>query len=210
VFDYSNGVLHNRASIAPDGGVNFQPRHLDFHPTRPWVFLSLERQNKLQVYRMSNEGSLGALPLFTKNSLADPSRKTSRQNAGTVHVHPNGKLVYQANRSAIASANGKAADAGGENSIAVYSIDDKTGEPTLIQNADTQGAEPRTFTLDPSAKLLIAANQTALYSEAGKNTVPASLVVFRVRSDGKLDFAGKYDIETKGGSLFWMGVVSLP
>jgi hypothetical protein len=42
-------------------------------------------------------------------------------------------------------------------------------------------------------------------------TVPASLAVYKVRDDGKLDFVRKYDVETSGvNSLFWMGLVSLP
>ena len=97
---------------------------------------------------------------------------------------------------------------GGENSIAVYAINQKTGEPTLLQNADTRGAEPRTFALDPSAQVLVAGNQTAI--SAGSKTIPASLAVFRVRTDGKLDFVRKYDVDTSGGSLFWMGIVPLP
>jgi len=52
VFDYVDGRLTDRASIAPNGGINFQPRDLDFHPSQPWVFLSLERQNELQMYRL--------------------------------------------------------------------------------------------------------------------------------------------------------------
>ena len=44
VFGYHDGVLSRRQSIAPNGGFNFQPRHLDFHPNQPWVFVSLERQ----------------------------------------------------------------------------------------------------------------------------------------------------------------------
>jgi 6-phosphogluconolactonase len=40
--------------------------------------------------------------------------------------------------------------------------------------------------------------------------VPASLAVFRVRTDGKLDFVRKYDVETdRGKNLFWMGLVSV-
>ena len=35
VFGYHDGVLSNRLSIAPNGGFNFQPRHLDFHPPSP-------------------------------------------------------------------------------------------------------------------------------------------------------------------------------
>ncbi len=212
VFSYADGVLKNRASIAPNGGINFQPRHLDFHPVQPWVFVSLERQSKLQVYRMTNDESLAALPLFSKDSLADPTRKALRQNAGTVHIHPNGRFVYQANRSAAVDASGRPIDGGGENSIAVYAINGQSGEPTLIQNADTHGAEPRTFALDPSARMLVAANQTAIFTGSGSEAkmIPASLAVFRVRRDGKLDFVRTYDIHTTMGSLFWMGILALP
>jgi len=208
VFSYMDGVLKNLASIAPNGGVNFQPRHMDFHPSQPWVFLSLERQTELQVYHMTKDGSLDALPLFTKDSIANPANKAPGQNSGTVHVHPNGRFVYQATRSAGSDANGKPILGGGENSIAVYAINQQTGEPTLLQNADTRGAEPRTFALDPSARMLVAANQTAV--SAGSKTIPASLAVFRVRNDGKLDYVRKYDVDTSGGSLFWTGIVPLP
>ena len=184
VFGYRNGALTNRASIAPNRGFGFQPRHLDFHPSENWVFVSLERQNQLQVYRKRADGSLDAEPLFTKNSLA--SAEGSGQAAGTVHVHPNGRFVYQANRS------GRAA---GENSIAVYAIDPSTGEPRLIQSAATRGLEPRTFALDPGGRILAAANQ---------NT--RDLALFRVQPDGKLDFVRKYDAALGGGTLFWMGI----
>ena len=212
VFGYADGVLMNRASIAPNGGVDFQPRHLDFHPSRPWVFVSLERQSKLQVYEKTKDGSLAAKPLFTKDSVQDPSRKSLRQNAGTIHMHPNGRFVYQANRSAIPGANGTPSGAGGENSIAVYAINQETGEPTLIQSAETRGAEPRTFALDAGARILVAGNQTAISTGSGPDakTIPASLAVFRVRDDGKLDFVRKYDVDTNTGSLFWMGIVPLP
>jgi 6-phosphogluconolactonase len=212
VFSYVDGVLKDRASIAPNGGANFQPRHLDFHPSQPWVFVSLERQSKLEVYLMTKEGSLGAVPLFTKDSIADSTRKALRQNAGTIHIHPNGRFVYQANRSTVSDEAGKSIYGAGENSIAVYAINAQTGEPTLIQSADTRGAEPRTFALDPSARILVAANQTAIYerSVATPRTIPASLAVFRIRNDGKLDFVRKYDVDTSNGSLFWMGIVPLP
>ena len=191
VFDYADGILKNRASIAPDGGVNFQPRHLDFHPSKPWVFVSLERQSKLQVYQMK-DGSLGATPLFTRDSLAAATPRGSRQAAGTIHMHPNGRFVYQANRSGIAE--------GSENSIAVYAINQQTGEPTLIQSADTHGTSPRTFALDPNARVLVAGNQSGV----------ANLALFRIGNDGKLDFVRKYDVDSNSGSLFWMGIVPLP
>ncbi len=47
VFNYKDGVLTNEVSIAPNGGKEFGPRHLDFHPTKPWMYVSIETQNKM-------------------------------------------------------------------------------------------------------------------------------------------------------------------
>jgi len=210
VFGYDNGTLTNRASVAPGGGFDFQPRHLDFHPSKPWVFVSLERQNRLQVYRKLPDGILSA-PLFTKDSVTAPEHVVTAQAAGTVHVHPNGRFVYQANRANGTTAfQGKNVFAGGENSIAVYAIDQDTGEPTLIQNIDTRGMRPRTFALDPAGRVLVAANQEPFLVREGAlvRTVPASLAVFRVGADGKLDFVRTYDVAaSKSRNMLWMGIV---
>ena len=214
VFGYHDGVLTNRASIAPGGGFNFQPRHLEFDPPHPWIFVSLERQNKLQVYEKRSDGTLSPGPLFIKETLAEPGRVRPGQAVGTLHMHPGGKFLYVANRaSGATNFEGKPVFVGGENSIAVFSINETTGEPTLIQDADTRGMHPRTFTLDSSGRILIAANLAALAVRDGTQVhqVPANLAVFRIRTDGKLDFIRKYDIETTPGkSLFWAGLVSLP
>jgi 6-phosphogluconolactonase (cycloisomerase 2 family) len=213
IFGYDDGALTNRVSIAPHGGFNFQSRHLDFHPSGKWIFLSLERQNKLQVYERQKDGTLSRNPLFSKDTLAEPSNVRPGQELGTIHVHPNGRFVYLANRaSGTQNVDGKQVFVGGENSIAVFSISKDTGEPTLIQNADTRGIHARTFALDPSGKILVAANmmQLPVRDERGVSTVPASLAVFRVRDDGKLDFVRKYDVDVGGSTMFWMGIVGLP
>lgn len=212
IYSYSNGELKNLASIAPNGGVNFQPRHLDFHPSKPWVYVSLERQSKLQVYHMAANGSLDPPPLFTVDSPANVGRTTARQNAGTLHVDAAGKFIYQANRAAAPDKNGRPVIGDGENSIAVYAIDQQTGEPKRIQNADTHGAEPRTFALDASGRILVAGNQSAAYPDSSANAkmISASLALFRVGGDGKLSFVRAYDVDNKPGPLFWMGMIPLP
>ena len=61
--------------------------------------------------------------------------------------------------------------------------------------------------------LLVAGNQVPFSVRRGSNvtTVPASVAVYRVRDDGKLDFIRKYDVEaTNSRSLFWIGLVALP
>ena len=213
IFDYNDGVLTNRLSIAPGGGFNFQSRHLDFHPSRPWLFLSLERQNKLDVFERLKDGTLSRSPLFSKDTLSDPSNVRPGQALGTIHVHPNGRFVYLANRaSGTTDFQGKSVFIRGENSIAVFSINQDTGEPTLIQNTDTRGIHTRTFNLDPSGRILVAANMIELpvRDVKGVMTVPASLAVFRVRSDGKLDFVRKYNVAVGTKNMFWMGIIALP
>jgi len=41
------------------------------------------------------------------------------------------------------------------------------------------------------------------------NTLPAALSVYRIGSDGKLDFARKYDVDTGKVMQFWSGMVTL-
>jgi 6-phosphogluconolactonase len=213
LFSYKDGLLANRLSIAPGGGFNFQVRHLDFHPTRPWVFVTLERQDKLEVFEKLKDGTLSGNPLFAKDTLADPGNVRPGQALGTIHMHPNGRFVYVANRaSGTVDFEGKPVFAAGENNIAVFAINQESGEPTLIQNVETRGIHVRTFALDPSGKILVAGNmmQMSVRDNSGVATVPASLAVFRVRSDGKLDFTRKYDLNVGSRNLFWMGIVPLP
>jgi 6-phosphogluconolactonase len=214
IFDYNDGLLANRAAIAPGGGFNFQPRHLDFHPTQPWIFLTLERQNKIEVYRKLSDGTPSPEPRFISETLADPAHVRPTQVAGTLHMHPSGKFVYVANRAtSTTDFKGNYVFGGGENTIAVFAINQATGEPTLIQKIDTRGMSARTFSLDPSGRILVAANQVPFLVRDGSNvrTVPASLVSFRVRDDGKLEFAHKYDVEAGDGkTLFWAGIIPLP
>jgi 6-phosphogluconolactonase len=211
-FAFDNGVLSNLGSIAPGDGLGFGPRHLDFHPTKPWVFISIERQNKLYVYGLNPDSGLDRNPMFVKETLSDPNTE-ARQGAGTIHVHPNGKLVYLTNRaSAVTDFQGTKIFAGGENSVAAFFIDQTTGEPRLIQNIDGRGIQLRTFGIDPSGRILIAASIMPLPVREGNNTgtLTAGLTVFRIGRDGRLEFVRKYDVDTGGRQQFWSGMVTLP
>ncbi len=208
VFDFRDGVLTNEVSIAPGGGYGFGPRHLDFHPTRPWVYVSLERQNQLDMFELK-DGALAAAPRFRKDALADPGTR-HRQLVGTVHVHPNGRTVYVANRSSeTVEFAGQRVFAGGENSLAVYTIDQATGEPNLIQHVDTHGIHPRTFHIDPTGRLLVVAHIMGLHVRDGDTIrdVPTRLSLFRIASDGRLDFVRAYDIEVGEHTMWWMGMI---
>ena len=205
LFRYRDGKLENAASIAPAQGREFRSRHLDFHPTRPWVFLTIESQNHLQVYARTNEDMLSAGPLFDKSTLASGEGVSPGQTTSTIHVHPDGRSVYVANRNT-------ARVTGGVNDIAVFRIDQGTGEPSLIQNIDTRGVTPRTFSLDPTGRLLVVGNQTTVDAGdgGGAKPIPANLAVFRIQIDGRLEFARRYDVAVGRKPLWWTGLVGLP
>jgi 6-phosphogluconolactonase len=208
VFDFHDGVLRNEVSVAPGGGYGFGPRHLDFHPTKPWVYVSLERQDQLDMFELT-DGGLSPTPRFRKDALADPATP-HRQVVGTVHVHPNGRTVYVANRaSETVDFSGQRVFGGGENSLAVYAIDPATGEPNVIQHVDTRGIHPRTFHIDPSGRLLVVAHIMGLKVRDGDaiRDVPARLSLFRIAADGRLDFARAYDIDVGERTMWWMGMV---
>jgi 6-phosphogluconolactonase (cycloisomerase 2 family) len=211
VFEYKDGVLTNEVSIAPNGGKEFGPRHLDFHPTKPWMYVSIETQNKMYLFRM-DDGRINPDIAYRAETLAEPNNIRARQAAGTVHVHPNGRFVYGANRAeATTEFQGKPVFKGGENSIVVYSIDQSTGEPTPIQHIETQKIHPRTFHIDPSGRLLVAQHNLPVNVRDGDaiKTVPAGLSAFRIGDDGKLIFVRTYDVDVGDKTMFWMGMVPL-
>jgi 6-phosphogluconolactonase len=211
VFDYNNGVLSNEVSIAPNGGKEYGPRHLDFHPTQPWMYVSIETQNKMHMHRMEGGKPLPAV-VYSKETLAEPSNIRARQAASAVHVHPNGRFLYGSNRAQdLIEVEGKKVFKGGENSIVVYSIDQTSGEPAQIQNIETRKIHPRTFHIDPSGRMLVAQHNLPVPVRDGSSVkvAPAGLSVFRIGNDGKLEFVRAYDVDVGGKLMFWMGMVPL-
>ncbi|TMJ15689.1 MAG: lactonase family protein [Alphaproteobacteria bacterium] len=211
-FSFKDGVLTNLAAVQPADGMNFGPRHLDFHPTQPWVYVSIESQNKLHGYKLDPATGLSREPLFVKETLSDP-KTNLRQAAGPIHVHPNGRFVYLTNRAFwLTDFEGRKVFAGGENSVAVFTIDQTTGEPTLIQNADGHANYLRTFGIDQDGKILLTASVWPMPVREGNGVtmMPAAISMFAIGSDGKLEFVRKYDIDaSEQKQQFWAGMVTL-
>lgn len=120
------------------------PRHLAFHPTRPYAFVINEIASTLSTFALDPE--TGA-PREVGNVSTLPANYVGRNSTADVRVHPNGRFVYGTNR--------------GHDSIAIFAVDESTGQLTPLGHVSTQGAVPRNLNLTPDGRLLLAANQNS-------------------------------------------------
>lgn len=153
-------LLPDRMRAQPGAG----PRHLAFHPTKPFVYVNGELDSTINVFRF--DADTGTHEKLQTLSTLPAGEYPGNSTAETV-VHPSGKFVYVSNR--------------GHDSIAIFAIDPKTGTLTAVGYESTQGRTPRNFNIDPSGKWLLAANQ-------GSGTV----VVFAIDAEtGRLRATGQ-------------------
>lgn len=117
------------------------PRHIDFHPTKPYVYLIQELTGFVVAYKYDN-GKLTPI----QELAAHPDDYKGTIGSADIHVSPDGKFVYASNRAA-------------ENTIAIFAIDQATGQLTSKGFVSTSGKAPRNFVIDPTGKFLLVGNQ---------------------------------------------------
>lgn len=243
VFSFSSGVLTPRQTITFPPGIG--PRHLDFHPTKPWIYVAAERGSRLITYSFQN-GML--TESFNQTSLAVAADATlPNQRAGEIKVDSSGQYLWVTNRNLATVADpGDSAEAGadaagplgeagadaalveagsqeagaqdagavrvfagGENNIALFSIDPTTGEPTFVDATEAHGFEPRSFAVDASRQFLIVGNQRGMLVRQGSTLTrfATNLSVFRLAADGRPSFRKSY--ERTAGDVLWVGSSAL-
>ena len=126
-------------------------------------------------------------------------------------MHPtNGRTLYVANGGRGTEVfQGERVANGTENTTVVFAIDPQTGEPTLVQTIDTHSIAVRTMALRPDGRTLIAANTSSgsIRTQGRLETVPAALTLYDIEDDGTLTFKSKLDVDTRGETMSWCGVV---
>ncbi|MFN7139076.1 MAG: lactonase family protein [Limisphaerales bacterium] len=145
-FDAAKGNLRENdpgyASVAPGAG----PRHFAFHPNGRYFYVINELDCTVTAFNYNKKR--GALSEIQTLSTLPPGQSVELNfSTAEVVVHPSGKFLYGSNR--------------GFDTIAVFSIEPKSGRLTLIQNESTQGNIPRNFNIDPTGRFLLAANQNS-------------------------------------------------
>ena len=126
-----------RSTKTPPGA---GPRHLVFHPSGAYVFVLNELDSTVGVFRHQENG----LELLDTVSTL-PKGFERDTTAAAIRIHPSGRFLYASNR--------------GHDSIAVFAFDEAAARLTPLQHVSTGGKIPRDFALNPTASLLIAANQ---------------------------------------------------
>jgi 6-phosphogluconolactonase len=155
-------VPNNPPWVATRAGA--APRHVGFHPTKPYAYVINEIGSSLTTYHFdANSGELKPLQVLPTT----PSSFTGDNTAAEIVVAPSGRFVYGSNR--------------GHDSIAIFGVDPVSGTLTSAGWESTRGTTPRYFGLHPSGRELYAANQTS-----------DTVVVFRVDdATGKLAATGE-------------------
>ena len=137
------------------------PRHLDFHPNGRYAYLINELDSTVSAFALG-AGRLDSLQ--TVSTLPDDFDGTNY--TADIHVAGSGRFLYGSNR--------------GHDSIAIFAVDEDTGELTYLDREPTRGQFPRNFTIDPSGSLMLVANQDS-----------GTVLTFRVdRQDGTLEHTG--------------------
>lgn len=142
-FDPAKGSLARHGAFDTPKGAG--PRHFAWHPdgTRAYV----NGESDLTIIACDYDAATGKLTQTQVLSTlpADVARKGG-STAETV-VHPSGKFVYVSNRDPY-------------NSIAIFSIDSRSGKLTAAGHQATGVKTPRNFAIEPTGKFMLVANQS--------------------------------------------------
>ena len=121
---------------APTSGTG--PRHMDFHPNGKWAYVLGELNGHVLTY--AYDGATGLL-----SNPTEITTKDGENAAAHIVVHPTGAFAFASLRR--------------NNEITTLTLDASTGRPTVTAHQTAMISTPRDFTLDPSGRFLLVANQ---------------------------------------------------
>jgi 6-phosphogluconolactonase len=166
-FNNKTGVI----APAKDSVVRLQdgsgPRHFDFHPSGKWAYLVQELSGTVTAFQY-NAGKLK--PIQTITTL--PSHYDQPFTSADIHVSPDGKFLYATNRDS-------------SNTVAIFKINQQTGQLEPQGHHTTSGKTPRNFNFDPGGDFLLVANQNS-----------DNIVIFRInhKTGGLTDTGNRIDV----------------
>lgn len=116
------------------------PRHMAWHPSGRFAYLVGEMDSTVMALSYAD----GALTQLQRHSTL-PAGADGANHPAEIAVHPSGRFLYVSNR--------------GHDSIAVYRVDEESGQLGYVSHHKSLGAWPRHFGIDPTGRYLLVANQ---------------------------------------------------
>lgn len=156
---HKDGTIHEVSRLAVKPGSN--PRHIVFHPNKKFAYVITEFSSEIIFLTYHSEDGY-----FCENEYYStiPNDFLENNQGSAILISSDGRFVYTGNR--------------GHNSIAIFRVNQQTGELSMIERISTEGNWPRDFSLDPSENFIVASNQESnnlvLFSrdkETGKLTL---------------------------------------
>jgi len=141
-FDETSGrIAANPARSAPSiPGAG--PRYMEIHGNGRFAYTVNELGSTITA--SAYDAQAMTLSAFQEISTLPADYKGS-STCADLHIGASGSFLYASNR--------------GHDSIAIYSIDEKTGRLEALGHESTRGGVPRNFTLDDTGRWLLVANQ---------------------------------------------------
>lgn len=134
-----NWTIAQQASLdLPEGA---GPRHFVFSADKSFLYVINELNSTITVFSRDDKDSYTVIQ--TESTLAKDYQGDN--SCADIHLSPDGRFLYGSNR--------------GENTIAIFSVDESTGKISLVGRESVHGDWPRNFTIDPSGNYLLVANQ---------------------------------------------------
>jgi 6-phosphogluconolactonase len=134
-FDAGTGALtHNTPPHMP-GGEGQGPRHMQFHPNGKWAYFVNEQGKSVTL--CDYDSASGTMKLRQTVSTVPKDWDLTKGSCADIHVSADGRFVYASNR--------------GHDSLAVFSVDAKSGELTSLGQTATEKT-PRSFCLMPGGE----------------------------------------------------------
>ncbi len=141
------------------------PRHFAVTKDDTYLYVINEYGSSITSIKKTKKG----YKQIDHDSTLDTKYK-GKNSCADIHLSKDEQFLYGSNR--------------GENSIAVFKRNLKTGTLEKIQNISVHGNWPRNFTLDPSGKFLLVANRKS-----------NAISVFKINTKtGMLTFLKSYDV----------------
>ncbi|MEQ1760790.1 MAG: beta-propeller fold lactonase family protein [Vicinamibacterales bacterium] len=141
VYPFSLGVrtLEAKKFPTPPGKA---PRHLVYHPRAPYFFMTNEREASVSSFHF--DAATGNVRQVDTKPTIPQGYSGPRVSPSNMQMHPNGKFIVAANR--------------GDDSLAIFSIDEGSGRMTAVSTIKCGGRGPREMGFEPSGRYFYVCN----------------------------------------------------